>query len=84
MIIQEKIGMRIKFFSLHYRAEAGYCSISHAAVSSTSFQISLIAPSTSAAIAQVGDACTQDWIVIPGGGATAGATTNRDRWRLET
>ena len=83
MIIQEK-NEESNILFLYCRAEAGYCSISHAAVSSTSFQISLIAPSTSAAIAQVGDACTQDWIVIPGGGATAGATTNRDRWRSET
>ena len=61
------------------RTEAGYCSISYAAVSDTSFQISLIAPSTSAAIAQIGDSCTQDWIVIPGGGSTVLASTNSDR-----
>ena len=61
------------------RTEAGYCSISYAAVSDTTFQISLIAPAPGAAIAQIGDSCTQDWIVIPGGGSTVLASTNSDR-----
>ena len=61
------------------RTEEGYCSISYSSLSSTSFQISEIAPSTSAAIALVGDSCSQDWITIPGGGQTPGASTSSDR-----
>ena len=63
------------------RAEAGYCSIAYTAVSTTSFQLSLITPTASpAAIGAVGDSCTQDYISVPIGGQTAGATTNYDRF----
>ena len=61
------------------RTEEGYCSISYSSLSSTSFQVSGIAPSTSAAIALVGDSCSQDWVSIPGGGQTSGASTSSDR-----
>ena len=63
------------------RAEQGYCSIAYTAVTTTSFQLSLITPSASpTAIGAVGDSCTQDFIIVPGGGQTAGATTNYDRF----
>ena len=78
------------------RTEQGYCSVSYVAYDSNSFRISNTIPSTSAAIAQIGedstcsvmvavtvgcsgDSCTQDWVTIAGGGATAGAVTNVDR-----
>ena len=63
------------------RTESGYCSIAYTAVSTTSFQVSLITPTASpAAIGAVGDSCTLDYITIPEGGPTAGATTNMDRF----
>ena len=63
------------------RTESGYCSIAYTAVSTTSFQVSLITPTASpASIGAVGDSCTQDFIIVPGGGQTAGATTNYDRF----
>ena len=71
--------------SQHYtnciRAEQGYCSIAYTAVSTTSFQVSLITPTASpASIGAVGDSCTQDYIIIPTGGPIAGSTTNYDRF----
>jgi len=63
------------------RPEQGYCSIGYAATSTTSFQMSLVTPTAApAAIAAVGDSCTLDYIIIAGGGASAGATTNFDRF----
>ena len=63
------------------RTEYGYCSIGYSAVSSTSFQVSLITPTSSpAAIGALGDDCTLDYLVIAEGGASAGATTNYDRF----
>ena len=61
------------------RTEERYCSISYSSLSSTSFQISEVAPSSGTAIAQIGDSCSQDWITIPGGGQTSGASTSSDR-----
>ena len=61
------------------RTEEGHCSISYSSLSTTSFQVSEIAPSTSAAIAVIGESCSQDWITIPGGGQTSGASTSSDR-----
>ena len=61
------------------RTEEGHCSISYSSLSTTSFQVSEIAPSTSAAIAVIGESCSQDWVTIPGGGQTSGASTSSDR-----
>ena len=66
-------------YDLCIRTEEGHCSISYSSLSTTSFQISSIAPSTSAAIAQIGENCSEDWITIPGGGQTSGASTSSDR-----
>lgn len=63
------------------RTESGYCSIYYTAVSTTSFQVSLITPTASpASIGAVGDSCTLDYIVVSEAGASAGATTNIDRF----
>ena len=63
------------------RTESGYCSIAYTAVSTTSFQVSLISPTAApAAIGAVGDSCILDYIIISEGGPTAGATTNIDRF----
>jgi len=60
------------------RAERGYCSISY---SSTSFELSDTAStSPTSPTAFLGDSCTQDYIIIAGGGATADANTNFDRF----
>ena len=63
------------------RAERGYCSIGYTAVTSTDFQISLITPTASpTAIGNYGDLCTLDYITIFGGGETATASSNNDRF----
>jgi len=62
------------------RAEQGKCSISYAATSST-FSVNLITPVANPTnTAAVGQDCTDDYIIVSGGGATAGASTNYDRF----
>ena len=75
----ESLHLTNQQYDLCIRTEEGHCSISYSSLSSTSFQVSEIAPSTSAAIAQIGESCSQDWITIPGGGQTPGASTSSDR-----
>jgi len=58
------------------RTEQGYCSIEYTPVGGK-FQISGPAPT---ATANRGDTCDKDYVIISGGGATAGATTNFDRF----
>ena len=58
------------------RTEQGYCSIEYTPVGGN-FGLSGTAPT---AIAYVGDPCSQDYLVIAGGGSSAGATTNYDRF----
>ena len=63
------------------RTEQGYCSIGYAATSTTDFGMSLVTPTASpSAISASADSCTQDYVIIAGGGASAGATTNYDRF----
>jgi len=56
------------------RPEQGYCSIAYSAIT---FQVS---STTATATSTVSDSCSQDYIQISGGGASAGATTNYDRF----
>ena len=58
------------------RTEQGYCSIEYTPVGGN-FKISGPAPT---ATANRGDTCATDYIIISGGGSTAGATTNFDRF----
>ena len=58
------------------RTEQGYCSIEYTPVGGK-FGLSGTAPT---AIAYVGDPCSQDYLVVAGGGSSAGATTNFDRF----
>ena len=58
------------------RTEQGYCSIEYTPVGGK-FGLSGSAPT---AIANVGDPCSLDYLIIPGGGSSAGATTNFDRF----
>jgi len=53
------------------RSESGYCSISYTA---STFEVS----GTTAGL--VGDSCTLDYVLIPGGAASAGSTPNYDRF----
>ena len=71
------------------RAEQGYCSISYTAVSTIGFQVGsydstgVFAPSvgpTTNALAFSGAACSNDYITIPFGGSTLGATTTVDKF----
>jgi len=63
------------------RAEQGYCSIGFTAVTSTDFQVSLITPTAApAAIGNLGDSCTLDYILIAGGAAISGDPSNYDRF----
>jgi len=58
------------------RTEQGYCSIEYTPVGGK-FGMSGTAVT---ATANVGDKCTSDHIIISGGGSSAGATTNFDRF----
>lgn len=60
------------------RAEQGYCTVGYVADTTTAFLMNTISPGT--ATGSVGDACTDDYVVIPGGGAAAGDATNYDRF----
>ena len=59
------------------RTELGYCSITYTEVGTDGFQISSIAPST---VVLTGDLCTGDYVIIPSGGLSNGATTTTDRY----
>merc|ERR1712050_415814 len=58
------------------RVEQGYCSIEYTPVDGKFGMSGTAATAT----ANVGDSCTGDRLVIPGGGTSAGATTNFDRF----
>jgi len=70
------------------RAEQGYCSISYAAVGTTGFEVGSYNPAGtfSAALATAnvegytGAGCSNDYLTIPFGGATLGATTTVDKF----
>jgi len=69
-----------QYYANCIRTEEGYCSISFSSVSTSSFYVSHVAPSTGAVIAHTGEYCSQDWVTISGGGETSGATTSYDRF----
>ena len=58
------------------RTEQGYCSIEYTPVNGK-FQVS--GSTTAPLAANVGDTCSRDFIIVPGLGTTAGATSNFDR-----
>ena len=75
------IHLALQNYNNCIRTEYGYCSIAYSAVSTTAFQVSLITPTASpATIANWGDSCTLDYLVIPEGGATAGDSANFNRF----
>ena len=80
-IFSYNYGGGVHLANQHYtnciRTEQGYCSITYTEVGTTGFQISSIAPSTEVL---TGDLCTGDYIVIPSGGLSNGATTTTDRY----
>lgn len=59
------------------RTEQGYCSIKYTEVGTDGFQMSAIAPNTEVL---TGGLCTSDYIIIPSGGISVGATTTTDRY----
>lgn len=64
------------------RAEQGKCSIAYSAAStSTAFSMNIITPSpTPTNTGAVGESCSDDFIILAGGGASAGANTKYDRF----
>ena len=56
-------------YTVCIRAELGYCSISWASVSTTSFQLSGPAPASTQTATQ-GDTCTTDYIILQSAGAS--------------
>jgi len=63
------------------RAEQGYCSISYTTPALTDFEMNVQTP-TAAPVqaAATGDTCTDDYVLLAGGGASAGAASNFDRF----
>ena len=65
-------------YTICIRAEQGYCSISYAQVSTTSFQLNGPNPSTTAT---VGGSCTDDYLLIlQGGSCPAPDSSTNDRF----
>ena len=63
------------------RNERGYCSISYAQVSTTSFQVGEITPTASPTPGgKLGDSCTTDYIVMLGSAASTEENVNYDRF----
>ena len=57
------------------RTEQGYCSIGYTSCSTSDFKMS-----TTGSTSVTGDACSQDYVTISKGGASAGADTSADRF----
>ena len=69
-------------YTVCIRQERGHCSISYTEAAAGAWQLGgqSPAPASLAAGAGLGDSCQADWVTIPGGGDTAGAATNYDRF----
>ena len=69
-------------YTVCIRQERGHCSISYTEAAAGAWRLGgqSPAPSSLAAGAGLGDSCQADWVTIPGGGDTAGAATNYDRF----